>query len=70
MPRSLRILWKLCKLGIARLLRWLIRNCRKIRLQVQGQLGGIKRGAGHIMKELGVLGLYKGATACLLRYAL
>jgi hypothetical protein len=40
---------------------------RKIRLQVQGQLGGIKRGAGHIIKELGVLGLYKGATACLLR---
>ena len=42
---------------------------RKIRLQVQGQLGGIKRGAGHIIKELGVLGLYKGATACLLRCA-
>lgn len=39
----------------------------KIRLQVQGQLGGVKRGAGHIIRELGLVGLYKGATACLLR---
>ncbi|CCA67158.1 probable mitochondrial carrier protein ARALAR1 [Serendipita indica DSM 11827] len=39
----------------------------KIRLQVQGELGGVKRGAGHIIKELGLLGLYKGASACLLR---
>jgi len=41
---------------------------RKIRLQVQGELGGIKRGAFHIIKELGLLGLYKGASACLLRF--
>ncbi|PVG00928.1 putative mitochondrial carrier protein ARALAR1 [Serendipita vermifera] len=39
----------------------------KIRLQVQGELGGVKRGALHIIRELGLLGLYKGATACLLR---
>ncbi|KAG8830846.1 mitochondrial aspartate-glutamate transporter agc1 [Serendipita sp. 399] len=39
----------------------------KIRLQVQGELGGVKRGAGHIIKELGLLGLYRGASACLLR---
>ncbi|KAG8811680.1 mitochondrial aspartate-glutamate transporter agc1, partial [Serendipita sp. 401] len=31
----------------------------KIRLQVQGELGGIKRGAGHIIKELGLFGLYR-----------
>ncbi len=39
----------------------------KIRLQVQGELGGAKRGALHILRELGVFGLYKGASACLLR---
>ncbi|KXN88836.1 Calcium-binding mitochondrial carrier protein [Leucoagaricus sp. SymC.cos] len=43
----------------------------KIRLQVQGEaakLEGIKpRGALHIIRQLGILGLYKGATACLLR---
>lgn len=44
--------------------------CRKIRLQVQGELGGIKRGALHIVKELGVFGLYRGATACLLRFVI
>jgi solute carrier family 25 aspartate/glutamate transporter 12/13 len=37
-------------------------------LQVQGELGGIKRGAFHIIKELGLFGLYKGASACLLRF--
>jgi solute carrier family 25 aspartate/glutamate transporter 12/13 len=43
----------------------------KIRLQVQGEaakLEGIKpRGAVHIIRQLGILGLYKGASACLLR---
>ena len=39
----------------------------KIRLQVQGELGGAKRGALHIIRELGIFGLYKGASACLLR---
>jgi hypothetical protein len=39
----------------------------KIRLQVQGELGGVKRGASHILRELGMFGLYKGASACLLR---
>lgn len=41
---------------------------RKIRLQVQGEIGGVKRGAFHIIRELGVFGLYKGASACLLRF--
>lgn len=43
----------------------------KIRLQMQGQAiaapGAIKSGAGHIIKQLGLIGLYKGATACLAR---
>ncbi|ORY72748.1 mitochondrial inner membrane protein [Leucosporidium creatinivorum] len=43
----------------------------KIRLQMQGQApavpGAIKTGAGHIIKQLGLIGLYKGATACLCR---
>jgi len=40
---------------------------RKIRLQMQGELGGVKRGAFHIIRELGIFGMYKGALACLLR---
>ncbi len=45
----------------------------KIRLQVAGELakaeGGDKvaRGAIHIVRQLGLVGLYKGASACLLR---
>ncbi|KAJ3573542.1 hypothetical protein NP233_g2362 [Leucocoprinus birnbaumii] len=43
----------------------------KIRLQVQGEAAkveGIKpRGAVHIIRQLGILGLYRGASACLLR---
>jgi hypothetical protein len=39
----------------------------KIRLQMQGELGGVKRGASHIIRELGVFGMYRGASACLLR---
>ncbi|KAJ2514321.1 mitochondrial aspartate-glutamate transporter agc1 [Coemansia sp. RSA 1939] len=48
----------------------------KIRLQIQGELlketagkGApiVRRGAVTIIKELGLLGLYKGASACLLR---
>ncbi|KDN36523.1 hypothetical protein RSAG8_10770, partial [Rhizoctonia solani AG-8 WAC10335] len=43
----------------------------KIRLQVQGEAakleGAVPRGAVHIVRQLGLLGLYKGATACLLR---
>ena len=34
---------------------------------MQGELGGVKRGASHIIRELGVFGIYKGASACLLR---
>ncbi|KAF8921928.1 mitochondrial carrier domain-containing protein [Mucidula mucida] len=43
----------------------------KIRLQVQGETakieGAIPKGAMHIIRQLGVLGLYKGASACLMR---
>ncbi|KAF8204027.1 mitochondrial inner membrane protein [Pholiota molesta] len=43
----------------------------KIRLQIQGEAakveGAIPKGAVHIIRQLGILGLYKGATACLLR---
>ncbi|KAI0931507.1 hypothetical protein AcV5_005021 [Taiwanofungus camphoratus] len=43
----------------------------KIRLQIQGEAakleGAIPKGAGHIIRQLGLLGLYKGASACLLR---
>lgn len=44
----------------------------KIRLQVQGEAirlnpSHVKQGAGAIVRELGLVGLYKGAGACLLR---
>lgn len=43
----------------------------KIRLQVAGETakmeGAIPRGAIHIVRQLGLVGLYKGASACLLR---
>ncbi|GAA5862906.1 hypothetical protein JCM1840_002322 [Sporobolomyces johnsonii] len=43
----------------------------KIRLQMQGEnakaVGAVRQGALHIVKQLGLLGLYKGATACLAR---
>lgn len=38
---------------------------------MQGEMlketGGVHRGVGHIIKQLGLLGLYKGAGACMLR---
>ncbi|GAA5890987.1 hypothetical protein JCM6882_008874 [Rhodosporidiobolus microsporus] len=43
----------------------------KIRLQMQGENAKagnhVRQGALHIVKQLGLLGLYKGATACLAR---
>ncbi|THH08356.1 hypothetical protein EW145_g2768 [Phellinidium pouzarii] len=43
----------------------------KIRLQVAGEAakaeGAVPRGAIHIVRQLGLVGLYKGASACLLR---
>ncbi|KIJ66207.1 hypothetical protein HYDPIDRAFT_86886 [Hydnomerulius pinastri MD-312] len=43
----------------------------KIRLQVQGEAakveGAVPKGAVHIVRQLGILGLYRGASACLLR---
>ena len=47
------------------------RLCRKIRLQIQGEAakleGAAPKGAVHIIRQLGLLGLYRGASACLLR---
>ena len=44
---------------------------RKIRLQIQGEAakveGAVRKGAIHIIRQLGILGLYRGASACLLR---
>ncbi len=44
---------------------------RKIRLQVQGETAKVEgakpKGAIHIIRQLGVLGLYRGSSACLLR---
>lgn len=44
---------------------------RKIRLQIQGEAakveGASPKGAVHIIRQLGILGLYRGASACLLR---
>lgn len=44
----------------------------KIRLQMQGEAAKastdqVKKGAVHIIRQLGIMGLYKGATACLMR---
>ncbi|GJE89667.1 mitochondrial carrier [Phanerochaete sordida] len=43
----------------------------KIRLQMQGEAakleGAVPKGAVHIVRQLGLFGLYKGASACLLR---
>lgn len=43
----------------------------KIRLQIQGEAakaeGAVAKGAVHIVRQLGLVGLYKGASACLLR---
>jgi solute carrier family 25 aspartate/glutamate transporter 12/13 len=43
----------------------------KIRLQIQGEAskveGSVRKGAIHIIRQLGILGLYRGASACLLR---
>ncbi|KII93679.1 hypothetical protein PLICRDRAFT_49701 [Plicaturopsis crispa FD-325 SS-3] len=43
----------------------------KIRLQIQGEAakieGAVPKGAVHIVRQLGILGLYRGASACLLR---
>jgi hypothetical protein len=40
-------------------------------LQIQGEAakveGAIPKGAIHIVRQLGILGLYKGSSACLLR---
>ena len=31
------------------------------------ETGAVKRGAMHVVRQLGLVGLYKGAGACLLR---
>lgn len=69
--RSSLTLWKLCKHLPNRCTLRLSIACSKIRLQVQGEaakLEGIKpKGAIHIIRQLGILGLYRGSSACLLR---
>jgi len=67
-----RTLWKLCRsVGFDPKTLFFTTLHSKIRLQVQGEaakLEGIKpRGAIHIIRQLGVIGLYKGSSACLLR---
>jgi hypothetical protein len=39
----------------------------KLRLQLQGEAGGVKRSAMEVIRELGPRGLYKGIAACWLR---
>jgi hypothetical protein len=43
----------------------------KIRLQLMGELarkeGAVKRGAVHVIRSLGLVGLYTGVTSCLAR---
>lgn len=76
--RFSQTLWKLCMLFFTRShmhtdseLTSLFVVIRKIRLQVAGEAakaeGTVPRGAVHIVRQLGLVGLYKGASACLLR---
>jgi hypothetical protein len=69
--RSLLIPWRLCKFQYSDdslMIDW---SFSKIRLQVQGEAakleGAVRKGAVHIIRQLGIVGLYKGASACLLR---
>ena len=39
----------------------------KLRLQLQGEAGGVKKSAMEVIRELGVRGLYKGTAATWLR---
>lgn len=70
--RFSQILWKLCRSQseIKQCYNDYI-ICRKIRLQIQGEAakleGAVPKGAIHIIRQLGILGLYRGASACLLR---
>jgi len=63
--------WKSCKGEIFSYCLIADRSFSKIRLQIQGEAakleGAVKKGAVHIVRQLGILGLYKGASACLLR---
>lgn len=70
--RSSRTLSKLCK-HLPKVLSFirLTLTLSKIRLQMQGEAakaeGAAPRGAIHIIRQLGLFGLYRGASACLLR---
>lgn len=70
----IKLMWELIAGGLAGGCQVLFTNpleIVKIRLQVQGEAakleGAVPRGAVHIVRQLGLLGLYKGASACLLR---
>jgi len=71
--RSLQIRWRLCGYLFADLWKKFSKKLwdRKIRLQVQGETAKVEgakpKGAIHIIRQLGVLGLYRGSSACLLR---
>ncbi|SRR6266403_1289750 len=71
--RFSRTRWKLCRCNLIDSVRSVLtwRTFRKIRLQIQGEAakveGAVPRGAIHIVRQLGLLGLYRGASACLLR---
>jgi hypothetical protein len=60
-----------CRVNLSNTEQYSSLSNRKIRLQVQGEAakvdGAVPKGAVHIIRQLGILGLYKGATACLLR---
>lgn len=70
----IRLIWELIAGGTAGGCQVIFTNpleIVKIRLQVQGETamveGATPKGAVHIVRQLGILGLYRGASACLLR---
>lgn len=70
----IRLIWELIAGGTAGGCQVIFTNpleIVKIRLQVQGETamveGAAPKGAVHIVRQLGILGLYRGASACLLR---
>ncbi|KAI0319425.1 mitochondrial inner membrane protein [Amylostereum chailletii] len=70
----IRLMWELIAGGTAGGCQVVFTNpleIVKIRLQIQGEAakleGAVPKGAVHIVRSLGLVGLYKGASACLLR---
>lgn len=70
----IKLLWEFIAGGVAGGCQVIFTNpleIVKIRLQVQGETARVEgvapKGAVHIVRQLGILGLYRGASACLLR---